>query len=163
MTKRAQIEKLYWQGKNVKEVIVLTGFGYGYVHNIFADIKKPGILNEASKRYLETENGRESRRVSKKRNPKLRAHLKQSLVSRHQGATMPKARNYRQRWTMKEIEYLTKHGGEQTIHHLALELGRTYLGVQMAAQTHGVDLRGNKMGKEAVKFKGIYKEEIDQS
>ena len=55
-----------------------------------------------------------------------------------------------------EIDFLEKNAATMTIRQLALALKRTYMGVQLKAHRMSIDLRGNKMGANAGKFREIY-------
>lgn len=166
MTKRTRIEEIYKEGKGPREIHEITGFSYGYISNVIAEIRHPGTYNEARNRWLarggKKAAGRpETRRANKKRwkirHPEKRADHDRQLATTHQNATLPSAaRRYRE-WTLAEFEYLKNNGKTKSSRQLALELGRTYFAVRDAAHKFGINLRGNKMGANANRFRGTYK------
>ena len=78
---------------------------------------------------------------------------KKAVIRCHQEVTKPLAKKDRQEWTLQDIEYLKIYGAVKCIRELALDLGRTYVAVQNAGHRFRIDMRGNKMGINAQRFK----------
>jgi len=157
MTKRKQIETLSNQGLERKEIAKRVDTTLGYVNHILWGLKNPGKI-EASQAKFRKEDGGEYNKRWRKNNPESWKKIRARLVESCKKATVPVAKNHYQCWTTHEIEHLEKHGGEKSIRQLALDLGRTHIAVQSAGHRYSIDLRGNKMGANASRFRGIYDE-----
>lgn len=154
MTKREQIAALLKENKNYEEIAVLVGSTRGYVSNIAMDLKRPGCLYVSVCGWNKRNPGR--LRKYRKNNPEKISRLRKIILDFHQQRTKTTAHNHHKSWTTKDMEYLEQYGKEKTIHELALELGRSYMGVQMFAFRMGIDLRGDKVGAGATRFIGAY-------
>ena len=165
MTKKAQIETLFREGKALGEIKSLTGFSRGYISNVLCNIRRPGLLRVAQDRWVEKSGWRSSPRARQARKMWRKNHRMEAAEHRrrmrrgHQKATLPTAQKHAQFWTPDEIYFLEKHGGTMTIRQTAIALGRTYVGVQLKARRMGFDLRGQKIGAGAGYFKASYRTE----
>lgn len=156
MSKSAVILDLFNQGNTRKAISEATGLSYGYVRNVIWDFRTGGI-KAAARRYRKTDKWRA---VASKRNKTRRKYktgsfyrYQKKLVRRHQEETKPLAKKFRQEWTLQDIGYLKEQGQIKCMRELALDLGRTYRAVQAAGHKFGVDLRGDKMGVNANRFR----------
>jgi len=150
VSKRQQIEAFLKEGKSYREIATIIGSSRSCVANVAADLRT-GAITFASRRYGTSEKVKERKRKSPKRQL-----YRRKMLNLHQDQTRPLVSNNRQEWTTKDLEYLERYGKEQTIHELALKLGRSYLAIQMSAVKHGIDLRGNKVGVGSARFRGSY-------
>ncbi|MBI2670204.1 MAG: hypothetical protein HYX20_03615 [Candidatus Yanofskybacteria bacterium] len=155
MTKRQQIAALLKEGLNYKEIAERIRSSYQYVANIAMDLRHPSCLSASISKFRQKYP--ERRREWLKKNPEIKSKERKKILDFHQNITRPLAKNHWQRWTIKEIEFLEQHGKSMSIHELAIELGRTYMAVQMAANRFDIDLRGNKVGAGAAMFVGSYR------
>ena len=142
MSKSQKIKILLQNGLTPKDIEIITGFSYKYICNVVYDLKNPGVLLAANKRWRKSHRDKNSKH-------------KRKLILVHQEITKPLAKNARQPWMVHEIEYLKTHGSTKTIKELALDLKRTYRAVQMAGHRFNIDLRGNKMGVNANRFRTL--------
>lgn len=161
MSKRAEIEILLQQDQTPKEIAQLVGTSYEYVNNIVRDLRTPGKLAAAQKRYSKNHKRKRtataracSRRWKKNNITKVALH-KQKILTAHQNLTKPNAHNAGQEWTLRDIEYLRDHGLMKSIHELALDLRRTYAAVQSAGHRFKIDLRGNKCGAGGNRYRKV--------
>lgn len=168
MSKSQKIKVLLQNGLTPKDVEIITGFSYKYIHNISYDLKNPGVLLAVNKRWKKThpdkiqrwkksnrDKIRRAQKRWKKTHPEKKAKYKRTNILRHQNATKPFAKNARQPWMIHEIEYLKTHGGIKTIKEMALDLKRTHQAVQMAGHKYRIDLRGNKTGVNSNRFRTL--------
>ena len=153
MTKRAKIEALYQSGMtSIRLIVQATDYNYGYVSNILANIRNPGILLGAYKRWLaknpyEKYASFQRSKKWKKDHPEKAAISRAHNLERHFNATFPQAIKRYQWWENEDIKFLRNNCTTLTIRQMALVLGRTYSGVQHKGHVLGLDMRGDKMGR----------------
>ncbi len=154
MAKRPIIEALCKAGYKSVDIAQITSFSYKYITNIVSELKKPGTLKAARKRWLNSEKGRawkqkkrpkerERLKTWKKLHPQYNIPYKRADFRKNQLVTKPHARKHRQEWILRDISYLQKFNGEKTTKELALDLGRTYSAVLGARNRYCVN-RGNE-------------------
>ncbi|OGF61641.1 hypothetical protein A2662_00065 [Candidatus Giovannonibacteria bacterium RIFCSPHIGHO2_01_FULL_45_33] len=125
MTKREQIELLLKEGKKPREIHEINGFSLNYAYTVSTRVNYPDI----------------------------RAKHRKNMQNAHAEATVPHATRSHRQWNQNEKIFLLKNGKNMRIRDLAIALGRTYYAVQMYACKQGIDLRGDKMGANANRFK----------
>ncbi|MDP3954532.1 MAG: hypothetical protein Q8Q06_03905 [bacterium] len=141
-SKRAEIERLLEEGKLSRKQIALTlKTTPKYVHLVAWDLRNPGILNKTVRDYQRRTHYQKRWRAN---NPEKRASQRKKDVLTRQNHTRPRAKNNYQRWTIKEIEYLEKNRNTKTIKQLALDLGRTFMAIQVACSKYSITLEKEK-------------------
>jgi len=80
---------------------------------------------------------------------------KSRVKENNQEETEVNAVNTYKPWTLKDVRFLRRYGSRLTAKEIAIALGRTYFAVQGKARDEGIDLRGDKMGANSVRFRRI--------
>ena len=102
-TKRAEIKRLLEKGGLSHRQIALTLHTTpGYVRLIAWDLRNPGLLNKAVRDYQKRTNYLNNYRERwRANNPEKRASQRKKDVLTRQNQTKPRAKNNKQRWTIK--------------------------------------------------------------
>lgn len=152
MTKVAIVHKMFAKGVTSATVIARrTGIRRGYVHNILWKLRDPEQARATSLKWRKSL-PRHRQRSMRRRLPSFgKAQLRNA--KRHQRETLETASRSREPWTDRDLAYLETHGKSDTIHEMAVALGRTYLAILRKACRCRISLgHEEKTGLNAIQF-----------